>query len=323
MRKKRIKKGRLAVLIIVTLFFISLAGFAGYKAALVIAGWNRMSGEKVEQTDDVIEDTKFNVLLVGIDRVSDSTDVMMLVNVDTETMQVNISSIYRDTRVTYGGRAHKLNSVYKHAKEDIGETISAIKEITGAPINYYMIVDLEGFVKIIDELGGVDFYVPQDMHYHDKYQDLYIDLEEGMQHLDGEHAMQLVRFRKYPLGDVARAQVQQDFMTALIEQYANLSTIMKAPELFYKMSGYVKTDVTMGLITSNLKLMTKMSDCKIERYEMPGQGDYVGKISYFLQYEDEIYDMYKQHFMGTGEPAVRSYTDYSSFGWPDGWTHSK
>lgn len=322
MKKRKIKKGRIA-LIIIAVFFIALSGFAGYKVALLVAGWNNMSGEKIDETDEVLQDTQFNVLLVGIDRVSESTDVMMLVNVDTEAMQVNISSIYRDTRVTYNGGAHKLNSVYKYYKKDIGATVSAIKEITGAPIHYYMMVDLEGFVKIIDELGGVDFYVPQDMKYKDEFQDLYIDLKEGMQHLDGEHAMQLVRFRQYPLGDVARAQVQQDFMTALIKQHLNLGTVTKIPELFYKMSDYITTDVTMGLVTSNLKLMTKMADCTIERYEMPGEGAYVGTVSYFLQFEDEIYDMYREYFMGTGEPAVKAYTDYRAFGWPEGWKHSK
>ncbi len=315
------RKRKFYIGVILTVIIIVLSGYVGYKAAYLVAGWNNMTSPS-EDVDAVIEDTQFNVLLVGIDKVSESTDVLMLLGVDTENLTVNMSSIYRDTRINYNGYYCKINSVYKRADRDIGETIKAVKEITGAPVNYYLMVDLEGFEYIIDELGGVDFYVPQDMKYKDPVQNLYIDLKEGQQHLDGDKAMQLVRFRKYVQGDVERANVQQDFITALIEQKLNAKTIAKAPELFYEFSDYIKTNVTAGVITSNLKLLKKMQDCTITHYEMPGEGNYVGNVSYFLQYEDEIYDMYAQYFMGQGAPKVREYTDYDKAGWPAGWTHS-
>lgn len=320
-RKQSAKKRKFYIGVVLSVIIIVFSGFVGYKAAYLVAGWNNMNVSSGE-TDEVIEDTQFNVLLVGVDKVSESTDVLMLLNVDTENLTVNMSSIYRDTRVNYNGYYCKINSVYKRAKRDIGETIKAVKEITGAPVNYYVMVDLEGFEHIIDELGGVDFYVPQDMYYVDEVQNLRINLKEGQQHLDGDKAMQLVRFRKYLQGDVQRANVQQDFITALIEQKLNAKTIAKAPELFYEFSDYIKTNVSAGVITSNLKLFKKMSDCTITHYEMPGEGNYVGNVSYFLQYEDEIYDMYAQHFMGAGAPKARIYTDYDRAGWPEGWTHS-
>ncbi len=320
-RRQAARKRKFYMGVILTVIIIALSGYVGYKAAYLVAGWSNMT-ESSDDVDDIIEDTQFNILLVGIDKVSESTDVLMLLNVDTEKLSVNISSVYRDTRVNYNGRYCKINSVYKRASRDIGETIKAVKEITGAPVNYYVMVDLEGFEYIVDELGGVDFYVPQDMKYSDPVQNLYIDLKEGQQHLDGNKAMQLVRFRKYLQGDVERANVQQDFITALIEQKLNARTIAKAPELFYELSDYIKTNVTAGVITSNVKLLKKMQDCTITHYEMPGEGNYVGAASYFLQYEDEVYDMYAEYFNGEGAPKVRKYTDYNKAGWPEGWTHS-
>ena len=319
--RRAARKRKFYIGVILTAIIIVLSGYVGYKAAYLVAGWSNMT-ESVEHVDEVAEDTRFNVLLVGVDKVSESTDVLMLLNVDTQELTVNISSIYRDTRVNYDGYYCKINSVYKRAGRDIGETIKAVKEITGAPVNYYLMVDLEGFEYIVDELGGVDFYVPQDMYYSDPEQNLYINLKEGLQHLDGDKAMQLVRFRKYLQGDVQRANVQQDFITSLIEQKLNAGMVAKVPELFYEFSDYIKTNVTAGVITSNIKLLKKMQDCTITHYEMPGEGGYVGVVSYFLQYEDEIYDMYAQHFMGEGAPRARIYTDYYKAGWPEGWTHS-
>jgi anionic cell wall polymer biosynthesis LytR-Cps2A-Psr (LCP) family protein len=81
-------------------------------------------------------------------------------------------------------------------------------------------------------LGGVDFDVPQRMKYTDPMQDLYIDLQPGMQHLDGDKAEQLVRFRSYPFGDIDRIKVQQNFLHAIAEQKLKVSYVGKIDDIY-------------------------------------------------------------------------------------------
>ena len=80
-----------------------------------------------------------------------------------------------------------------------------------------MLVNLEAFRETVDLVGGVEFDVPQDMYYQDPTQNLHIDLKAGKQLLDGEKAMELVRFRKgYASQDIQRTKVQQEFLNDMI-----------------------------------------------------------------------------------------------------------
>ncbi len=70
-----------------------------------------------------------------------------------------------------------------------------IEQTFGIPIDYYIYVDLKGFVALVDELEGVDVYIPEEMNYDDPYQDLHIHYTKGQHHLNGQQAMEVVRFR--------------------------------------------------------------------------------------------------------------------------------
>ena len=178
-----------------------------------------------------ISEEKCNILIMGTDKEGLRTDVLMLAQIDPDKDSVTVMSIPRDTWVPYKGRKMKITEVhavgYNSAKgqskavrgaKGSEATIMAVKELTGVPINYHIKVNFKAFRQCIDELGGVDFNVPQNMYYKDPAQDLYINLKKGKQHLNGDKAEQLVRFRRYQNGDLGRIKVQQDFMHALVEQ---------------------------------------------------------------------------------------------------------
>ena len=104
----------------------------------------------------------------------------------------------------------KINSVYSRYNDGIGALKKQVKTLVGFTPDFYVKVDLEMFVELVDLVGGVEFYVPQDMNYDDPWQDLHIHLEEGLQVLDGEKAMELVRFRRYSEGDIKRVEVHPE-----------------------------------------------------------------------------------------------------------------
>lgn len=214
-------------------------------------------------------------LLIGLDAAGGLTDVLMVGNFNTATNEVKIVSVPRDLEIDFkdeqfksikedinsreqdaaGKDIKKLHVSYCQVNElynDLGKTDEAfydvetvIEEITGLEIDYIAVIDISGFREVVDTVGGVEFDVPQRMYYNDPAQDLHIDLQPGMQHLDGEHAMQLVRYRHYRLGDLQRIQVQQDFIVELYKKISNIRDFSKITEL--STSIYSAFDSDFGL----------------------------------------------------------------------------
>jgi len=319
------KKRKIIIRLIVGFLILILSSSAGVYFGIILPSFDKLNSETPSDIlDTPVNENKdksfsFNILLIGVDRSKSLTDVIMLASVNKDSKTINLSSIPRDTRVKSNNRFKKINSLY--GKGGISVLIETVKELTGAPIHYYAIVDFEGFRNIVDILGGVEFDVPQRMKYRDPAQNLNIDLKPGLQVLDGEKAEQLVRYRQYVEGDVQRTRVQQNFLKALFEQKCNSSYLLKVPELFGEISKSCKTNVTLGMILDNLNLFNSLDEYEFNVHDMPGEGAYVNKVSYFLPDYKKAYELFATHFMGNGEPEVKNYTDLTGAKWPEGWNN--
>ena len=212
------------------------------------------SAESVITVRDEAPKSKYNVLLMGTDAEGGLTDVMMIYQIDPLHEKVNVLSIPRDTRILFQGRTEKINAAHSYGRQkkladgtDRGDeyAIRAVKALTGIPIHPYICISTSAFREIIDALDGFDFEVPQDMDYDDPWQDLHIHLKKGFQHLDGDKAEQLIRFRKYPNGDIDRVKVQQAALKALVQQKVNPVYLAKVGDIFKMiMDEQVNTDMT-------------------------------------------------------------------------------
>lgn len=118
-----------------------------------------------------------------------NSDTNILVAVDTAGGSIYGVSIPRDTKAVWNGESHKINAAF--GSGGIEKLADVIGDQLGIPVDYTVQVDLKGFVALVDAIGGVDFDVPIDMNYEDPYQDLYIHIPAGMQHLSGEEASRL------------------------------------------------------------------------------------------------------------------------------------
>ncbi len=221
------------------------------------------------------------VLVMGMDNGGLRSDVMMVAFINEKTGNVDIVSIPRDTKVRTG----KLTSA--HAIGGVEQTKETIEALLDIKIDNYVKFSFKTFNDVVDALGGVDYYVPQDMYHNDPTQDLLIDLEEGMQHLDGDKAEQLVRFRGYPMGDEQRIQVQQDFIKELVKQKLNPGILFKIPGLTKKIGETVETDIPEGEWLGITSIALKMDGDSMNTYQMPGGAQYIGRVSYYLQDEAE------------------------------------
>jgi LCP family protein required for cell wall assembly len=188
------------------------------------------------------------ILIAGTDEGSYRTDTMMLLSVDRSARKLSLVSIPRDTLVYCQYSVPKINSAYGWAgggEKGMAELMDRVTEIIGFQPDGYVVMNLEGFKKLVDLMGGVTFDVPVDMHYSDPSQNLNIDLKKGEQRLNGEQAMEVVRFRSgYPTADLGRVTVQRNFVTAAMKQWLSVKNIYKLPSALALLKKYTKSNLT-------------------------------------------------------------------------------
>ena len=172
----------------------------------------------------------------------------------------------------------------------------------GTPIDFYVQMNLDGFVNIVDAIGGVDVYVQEDMHYDDPLQDLHIHINKGYQHLDGKDAEGFIRFRYgYYAADIARIDAQKIFMTAFIKKVLSLEGIMNLSDLIKEVSANLTTNLSFS---DALYFATNALDIdlsKVVMLTMPGSAKTLNGISYYsidkatmMEYVNTYLNKYEQ-----------------------------
>ncbi len=170
--------------------------------------------------------------------------------------------------------------------------INMIKSLTGLPIHYFVTVNFNAFIELIDAVDGVDFDVPYDMDYDDPVQDLHIHLTAGEQHLDGQLAHDFVRYRhnndgsapgEYVMGDEGRIHWQQEFIKELINQKLNAYYLSKIGDIYDVFKDNVKTNLTFADVLKNLNALSKISVEDINAYQLPGESEYTNDLWYYVQ----------------------------------------
>lgn len=224
---------------------------------------------------------RINILIVGCDEIENQgrADTIVLLSISPKTKNVLILSIPRDTRVEIPGRGmNKINHAYAFGgKELISKTVSSFLDI---PINFYVIVDFIKFVNIIDELGGVEINIEKEMHYIDKAGGLNINLYPGKQILDGEKALQYIRFRHDNLGDLGRIKRQQKLVEALINKMMNLDSVKKIPLILEGLKTYLETDIKLQDAVALANLFKRVSQDKFIIETVQGNPVFINGISY-------------------------------------------
>ena len=224
-----------------------------------------------------------NFLLMGHDRVALNTDVIMLVNFDMDEGSLDILQIPRDTFYKTGrvntlmankrGMARNADpslSQKELLKKGMAGAVSDLEKSLGVVIDGYAIIDLEGFRKIIDDLGGVYMDVPYAMHYDDPEQNLSIHLDPGPQTLNGEQAEMFVRYRAgYAQGDIGRVNAQKIFLTALLSKIKDINA-SQAVNLAKNAINYVTTDLDIDEIIFYAKEFLGTDMGKVSMVTLPG-----------------------------------------------------
>ena len=334
-KKKLLKTFLIASGVTLTLcVMVLIAGIMIYNNTIASESVSQVKNELTEEekafeaAKKEVGELNKTIAVFGVDEDEVRTDVIFVVNLNTMTNKVKVVSIPRDTKVIWTDKqkraytqltgnsisVSKLNEMaaYGRINQNIGNirdfTIDEIENILRIHIDNYVVINLEAFKEIVDAIGGVDMYVPQDMYYVDNYQGLYINLKEGMQHLDGDAAEGLVRFRRYPRGDEARVEVQQTFLKAVAEKVMSQSKSSLA-SIVTRLFPYVKTDVKLNEVLGYLDLLNQFSLSGLTFNIVPGEGaSYEGPSYYYID-EEKLDEMITEVFLDTtalGEEPVVS-----------------
>lgn len=249
----------------------------------------------------------FNVLLLGSDarpnQKKGRTDTIIVAQVSED--RISLLSIPRDTRVDIPGHGQqKINAAAYF--EDPEVTAKIVSDIIGQPVHKYILVRWEGFIDIVDALGGVDVNIPNNItSYSMDGAENRVDLQKGIQHLDGKAALAFVRHRKAAQGDIYRVGNQLEFMKALAEKCKQPSILLKLPKLVPELYKNVDTNMDFKEMLVLAKAGTNFKDTTILTQTLPGYFLNIEGVSYWgfdpVQAKQVAYDLF---FNGITTPQV-------------------
>ncbi|HWV25403.1 MAG TPA: LCP family protein [Thermomicrobiales bacterium] len=203
-------------------------------------------------------DDRITILLLGVDKSvsgASRTDTIILVNIDPETKSASMLSIPRDLKVVIPGYGiDKINAAFalgdfnKVQGGGAGLTIRTIEANLGIPISAFVQIDFNGFIDMVDTVGGVTLDVPypikDDTYPAEDYNYQRIYFPAGWQHMDGDQALKYARTRHQD-GDSRRSARQQQVLLAIRDQALDLDLIPQLPTLIGQFGNSVRTDISI------------------------------------------------------------------------------
>lgn len=252
---------------------------------------------QTEELEEKEAKERVNILVLGIDALDSKyadkgsrSDTMMLFSMDPKTNTAFLLSIPRDSRVQIRNRGmDKIN--HAHAYGGIDLSLKAVKDLLQIPIHHYVRIDYKALFKTVDDIGGIEVELPKDIYHSDPYADppLLINIKKGKHLLKGQKAMEYLRFRGYEGDpDLVRISKQQEFVQKMMKKILSPASIGLVPKYIETWYSYVDTDMSKKDMLELAKDGIKLDPSKLRRETLPGEGKYIGKISYFILDEEKM-----------------------------------
>lgn len=267
--KKKKSKWLLTIIVIILLFIIG--------AAVYFAGiFNSFSGFKKDPNESLINKTnpeivvdvpewegkeRVNILILGGDarEAQDKdlarSDSMMVASIDPITKEAHLFSVLRDTWTDIEGYGQgRINTAITLGGAPLA--MKTIGDLLGLEIQYFVYTDFEGFKALVDSIGGVYYTVEKNMKYTDNAdKNRYdIDLKEGYQLLDGDKALQYVRFRHDAMSDYTRTERQRNFIMTVVKEMQSAKNLIRMKSILEDVSPYIDTNMEVSDMLKLAKL---------------------------------------------------------------------
>lgn len=325
---KRKKKSRKKFLFILTIFLIAFFSLIGYgihlftKAGTMISeSYVNHGREKSELRDKVVNPALDNVsiLIMGIDASEKRnnfegarTDTLMLATLNKEAKSVKLLSIPRDSYV-YIPKVERYSKInHAHAYGGTEATIETVEHLLNIPVDYYVKLNFEAFIEVVDALNGITVEVPYELYEQDsKDRANAIHLLPGEQQLNGEEALALARTRKLD-NDIERGKRQQEIIKAILAKAMSLGSVFKYGEVIDAIDGNMETNINNEELQGFVSYGLNGLNLNVETYTLEGE-DYQPDGIYYWKLDDlalmETKRMLQQHL----EVETSSFTESESY----------
>lgn len=285
--KKKLWLWIVGSLLTIFLIFIGTAYFTIQKTM------NKINTPLLQTTDaaqleekTVIKKEPFSVLMLGVDERKDDSgrsDTMIVITVNPEKQTMKMLSIPRDTRTEIVGHdtVDKINHAY--AFGGVPMAVDTVENFLNIPIDYYVFINMEGFLQIIDTLGGVTINNDMDLTY-DEYH-----YPKGEITLDGNEALIFSRIRyEDPRGDFGRQIRQRQIIEAVMKKASTPATLLKATDMLTVLGDNVRMNFSVKELIQLQGIYKKM-DKGIEQLSFEqGDGERINRIWYYIPNEEEL-----------------------------------
>lgn len=297
--KPKKNKKKIRIIISAILFVLLIGGgytwFLVNKASSAVrnAAHDLARGDKSDLRDKAVKPITNNVsvLIMGVDE-SDvrgkeygeaiRTDALLLATFNKDSKTVKLLSIPRDTytyipiekkkdKITH---AHAFGSAKNGKNGGPQASIDAVEKLMNVPVDYFVKFNFKSFIKIVDDLGGVEVDVPVEFTEQDSNDNAEaIHLEKGVQKLNGEEALALARTRHID-SDAMRGQRQQLVIEAILKKLTSVGSVTKVGNIIDDINGQFVTNLTFDDMLSFYKYG---SDSEIEKLQIQGDDCYMAK----------------------------------------------
>lgn len=273
-----------------------------------------MRDEKVTPIEDNV-----SILFVGIDDSElrgqgadhSRSDALILATLNVETKTIKTLSIPRDSYVYIPYKKRKDKITHAHAYGGTLATIETVENLLDIPVDYYVRMNFDAFIDVVDALGGITADVPYDLLELDENENFSVNLKKGTQKLNGSEALALARTRKQD-NDIERGKRQQEILKAIAVQAAKPTSILKYDDVINAVSKNMKTNMTFGEMKSFLSYLSNGAP-RIDSVYLDGTDDMSTGVYYYQLDEESLEDaksILKRH-LGI-ESGTTSSTDSSS-----------
>ncbi|MFD1363674.1 LCP family glycopolymer transferase [Lentibacillus salinarum] len=309
-KKRKLRKR--AFFILIPLFVIvvglSYATYLYVKADSVLSDSYEDDGkEKSDLREEKVDPTEDNVsvLIAGVDasdvrkNAEDSrTDTLMLATLNKNDQSVKMLSIPRDSLVYIPEVGHEDKINHAHSYGGIEATRDTVENLLDIPVDYYVKLNFEAFIDVVDAVNGITVDVPYELHeQNSKDVQGAIHLLPGEQELNGEEALALARTRKLD-NDIERGKRQQDIIKAVVDKSVSMSSLLKYDDIIEAVGSNMSTNMTFSEMKSFVSYGTAGKDLDFETYTLEGT-DYQPSSTYYWQVDQtaltETKHMLKQH----------------------------
>ena len=315
--KKKSKHIVRKILIGILILILILIGYLAYKTYRNGGGIQGFLSTILGQNETTIENLEeIRVLVLGSSQ--NLTDTIMVASYNPKTQEASLLSIPRDSFIGDNKEKatswDKLNSVYQGKYPE--KVLKEVCELLRINIKYYVIIDTDALIELVDTIGGVKFDVPIDMDYDDPTQGLHIYLKKGEQLIDGVHAEQLLRFRhnndgssyskEYGDNDYGRMRTQREFITAVINQTLKPQNILKIGDIIDISYKNLVTNLKISDIKDYVPFLVNFSSSDLKTATIAGYPDTYNKLSFIVHNNKEVNEVVNELFIHSIDDVNKS-----------------